>query len=79
MKRHAGSRQKPVPKTALIPIPGLSFPKTLSFIEGLIFAEVIGTTVLLKSAQPEGDARVEGLGVASCAIARERQEHAIRS
>ena len=39
--------------------------------------EVIGTTVLLKSADVEEAAIVEGLGKASCAFACAKQEHAM--
>src|SRR6266571_944446 len=82
MKRHAASRQKPVPKLASMSSLGPSFPETPSFTEGVIFTEVIGTTTSLKSwvcSTVEEGAIVEGLGKTFWAAAMgDRQEHAIK-
>src|SRR2546430_15518529 len=49
MKRHAASRQKPVPKLASMPWLGPSFPVIPSFTEGANFTVVMGTTTAPKS------------------------------
>src|ERR1700676_829895 len=49
MKRHAGSRQKPVPNLASMSRLGPSLPVTPSFADGVNFTEVMGTTTSLKS------------------------------
>ena|SRR5205807_6942322 len=81
MKLHSSSRQKPVPKSASIPRLGPSFPVTPSFIEGVNFTELIGTTISLKSrACPAGDGGgIVELGRAVWAAAMcETHEHAIK-
>src|SRR5260370_23549080 len=82
MKRHAASRQKPVPNlvstlsvgTGLAPLPTIKV--------GVIFSAVIGTTISLKSlvcSTVEEEGIVGGLGETSwAAVMRNRQEHAIR-
>src|SRR5208283_549574 len=69
MKRHCGSKQKPVPKLAVV-----AGPSNFSF--------VIGTTVLLKSCagMTVGNANGNGLGETFWAGADwDRDEHAIKS
>src|SRR6266566_1176353 len=82
MKRHVASRQKPVPKLASMSSLGPSFPEIRSFTEGVIFTEVIGTTISLKSwvcSTVEEGGMVEGLERTFWAAAiGDRQEHAIR-
>src|SRR5260370_37509274 len=82
MKRHAASRQNPVPNPASMPRSGTNRPDMPSFSEGAIFSAVIGTTISLKSlvcSTVAEDRIVEGLGNALCVIARgDRQENAIK-
>src|SRR5271157_2960684 len=70
MKRHAGSKQKPVPN-----LPSMAGPRN--------FNSVCGTTVLLKSCgctTVEGTAHGSGLGKTSWAGAcGDRHEHTIKS
>src|SRR6266436_3968383 len=82
MKRHAASRQKPVPNlvstlsvgTGLAPLPTIKV--------GVNFSAVIGTTTSLKSlvcSTVEEGGIVRGLGEASWAAATgDRQEHTIK-
>src|SRR2546430_5942687 len=82
MKRHAASRQKPVPKLASMPRLGPSFPVIPSFTEGANFTEVMGTTTAPKSgacSTVEERGIVGRLGkIVWAAAIGDRQEHAIK-
>src|SRR6266851_9965745 len=82
MKRHAASRQNPVPKLASMSSLGPGFPVIPSFAEGIIFTEVIGTTISLKScvcSTVGGGGIVVGLGKSFWAAAMgDRQKHATK-
>src|SRR5437879_1374572 len=82
MKRHAGSRQKPVPKLALISTLGPNLPVIPIVADGVALTEVIGTTTWPKSSlcsTVEERGIVEGLGRTFWAAQMgDRQEHAIK-
>src|SRR5260370_40964764 len=82
MKRHAGSRQKPVPKLALMSTLGPNLPVIPIVADGVALTEVIGTTTSLKCSvcsTVEERGVGEGLGDTFCAAQMgDRQEHAIK-
>src|SRR5712691_5529906 len=82
MKRHAASRQKPVPKLAFMSTLGPSLPEIPITANGVIFTEVIGMTTSLKSSvcsTAEEGGIVEVLGKTFWAAEMgDRQEHAIK-
>src|SRR2546425_457411 len=82
MKRHAGSRQKPVPKLALMSTLGPNLPVIPIVADGVALTEAIGTTTWPKSSlcsTVEERGIVEGLGKAFWAAQMgDRQEHATK-